>query len=104
MTLRCWPLLLVAAAFAGLLAGNYSLLTDSFSPPLAALLLHESFIPRLVISLLCGGGLALAGLLFQQVLQNPLAEPATLGVAAGANLAMSSALVFAPGLLVKILE
>lgn len=100
MTLRCWPLLLVAAAFAGLLAGNYSLLTDSFSPPLTALLLHESFIPRLVISLLCGGGLALAGLLFQQVLQNPLAEPATLGVAAGANLAMSSALVFAPGLLV----
>lgn len=100
MILRSLPLLLITAAFAALLAGNYGQLTDAFPTELASLLLHESFFPRLMISLLCGGGLALAGLLFQQVLQNPLAEPATLGVAAGANLAMSSALVFAPGLLV----
>ncbi|WP_455815039.1 Fe(3+)-hydroxamate ABC transporter permease FhuB [Pseudomonas graminis] len=64
------------------------------------LLLHYSFLPRLTISLLAGGALALAGLLFQQVLRNPLAEPATLGVAAGANLAIALALVLAPGLLV----
>lgn len=100
MILRSLPLVLLSTFFAALLAGNYSLLTSTFPPPLAALLLHESFFPRLVMSLLCGAGLALAGLLFQQVLQNPLAEPATLGVAAGANLAMSSALIFAPGLLV----
>jgi ABC-type Fe3+-siderophore transport system permease subunit len=100
MILRFLPLLLVSALFAALLASNYNLLIHTFTPQLAALLLHESFFPRLVISLLCGAGLALAGLLFQQVLQNPLAEPATLGVSAGANLAMSSALIFAPGLLV----
>lgn len=100
MMRRSLPLLLISILFIALLAGNYDLLTRSFPPPLAGLLLHESFFPRLVISLLCGAGLALAGLLFQQVLQNPLAEPATLGVAAGANLAMSSALIFAPGLLV----
>lgn len=80
-------------------AMNYFALVARYPTTLAALLLDQSFLPRVAVSLLCGGGLALAGFLFQQVLQNPLAEPGTLGVAAGANLAMSAALVFAPGLL-----
>ncbi|NDL61237.1 Fe(3+)-hydroxamate ABC transporter permease FhuB [Acerihabitans arboris] len=50
---------------------------------------HYSTLPRLVIALLVGAGLALAGVLFQQVLRNPLAEPSTLGVASGAQLGVT---------------
>ncbi len=50
---------------------------------------HYSLLPRLAISLLVGAGLGLAGLLFQQVLRNPLAEPTTLGVASGAQLGIT---------------
>lgn len=91
--------LLCGAAAMVLTAGNYSALFTCYPHPLASLLLEQSYLPRVVVSLICGAGLALAGLLFQQILQNPLAEPGTLGVAAGANLAMSTALVFAPSLL-----
>lgn len=50
---------------------------------------HYSLMPRLTLSLLVGAGLGLVGLLFQQVLRNPLAEPATLGVATGAQLGLT---------------
>ncbi|MCP8466328.1 Fe(3+)-hydroxamate ABC transporter permease FhuB [Pseudomonas sp. ZM23] len=67
-------------------------------------LMHYSFYPRLLVSLMAGAALALAGTLFQQILRNPLAEPVTLGVSAGANLALSAATIFAPTLLVHGLE
>jgi len=50
---------------------------------------HYSLLPRLAMSLLVGAGLGLVGLLFQQVLRNPLAEPTTLGVATGAQLGLT---------------
>ena len=50
---------------------------------------HYSLLPRLAISLLVGAGLGLVGVLFQQVLRNPLAEPTTLGVATGAQLGIT---------------
>ncbi len=37
--------------------------------------------------------------MFQQVLRNPLAEPTTLGTSAGAQLALTAATLYAPGLL-----
>ncbi len=55
--------------------------------------------PRLVTALIAGAGLALAGVLMQQVLRNPLASPTTLGVAGGANLALMAATLFAPALM-----
>lgn len=55
------------------------------------MLFHHSLLPRLVVSLLAGAGLGLVGVLFQQVLRNPLAEPATLGISAGAQLGLSIA-------------
>ncbi|SDR22000.1 iron complex transport system permease protein [Paraburkholderia fungorum] len=60
---------------------------------------HDSWLPRLVISWLCGATLGLAGTIFQQVLRNPLAEPMTLGVSAGAQLALTVATLWAPALL-----
>ncbi|MGU3414260.1 Fe(3+)-hydroxamate ABC transporter permease FhuB [Enterobacteriaceae bacterium C34A] len=59
------------------------------------MLFHYSLLPRLVISLLVGAGLGLVGVLFQQVLRNPLAEPTTLGVATGAQLGITITTLFA---------
>jgi len=63
------------------------------------IILHFSWWPRIITTLLAGSGLAVAGVLMQQVLQNPLASPSTLGVASGANLALLLATLFAPQLL-----
>ena len=62
-------------------------------------LLALTWWPRLATALLAGAGLAVAGVLMQQVLRNPLASPTTLGVAGGANLALMAASLFAPGLM-----
>ncbi|USD63289.1 Fe(3+)-hydroxamate ABC transporter permease FhuB [Vibrio sp. SCSIO 43140] len=56
------------------------------------LILHFTFFPRLSMALLCGAALAIAGCLMQHLLQNPLASPTTLGVAAGAELGMTASL------------
>jgi iron complex transport system permease protein len=44
-------------------------------------------VPRILAGLLCGAALAAAGTGFQAVLQNPMAEPYTLGVSSGSALA-----------------
>lgn len=59
--------------------------------------MHYTFAPRLIVALLSGAALALAGCLMQQVLRNPLASPATLGVTSGAQLALVVATLWAPG-------
>ena len=52
------------------------------------------------VALLVGAGLGLVGVLFQQVLRNPLAEPTTLGVATGAQLGITVTTLSAiPGVL-----
>lgn len=63
------------------------------------MVLLYSTLPRLATALLAGAALALSGALFQQVLRNPLADPTTLGVSAGANLALVVVSLFIPGLL-----
>ncbi|GAA2371970.1 iron ABC transporter permease [Dactylosporangium salmoneum] len=49
----------------------------------------EIRLPRVVLGLLVGAMLALAGGCFQGVFRNPLADPSLLGVAAGAGLAVT---------------
>ncbi|MBI0675978.1 Fe(3+)-hydroxamate ABC transporter permease FhuB [Citrobacter koseri] len=62
------------------------------------MIFHYSLLPRLAIALLVGAGLGLVGVLFQQVLRNPLAEPTTLGVATGAQLGITVTTLWAiPG-------
>ncbi|WP_201642454.1 Fe(3+)-hydroxamate ABC transporter permease FhuB [Paraburkholderia metrosideri] len=60
-------------------------------------LVHDSLVPRVLVTLLCGAALGLAGALMQQVLRNPLAEPMTLGVFPGAYLALMIAGLWMPG-------
>lgn len=50
---------------------------------------HFSIIPRILVALLAGGALAFIGAIFQQLLKNPLAEPSTLGILSGAQLAIT---------------
>jgi iron complex transport system permease protein len=42
-------------------------------------------LPRVLTAMLVGGGLAMAGTVFQAVLRNPLADPYVIGTAAGAS-------------------
>lgn len=66
---------------------------------LAAIILYNSTLPRGAVAWLAGAVLGLAGALMQRVLRNPIADPSTVGVAAGASLAMSCALIYAPSLM-----
>jgi iron complex transport system permease protein len=52
----------------------------------AAAIVWQLRLPRVLLALLAGGGLALSGLAFQTLFRNPLAEPYTLGIASGAAL------------------
>ncbi|MBX4926238.1 Fe(3+)-hydroxamate ABC transporter permease FhuB [Rhizobium binae] len=62
------------------------------------LLLLYSTLPRMATALIAGAALALSGTILQQVLRNPLASPTTLGVSAGANLALVSVMLAFPSL------
>lgn len=51
-------------------------------------------LPRLAAALITGGGLAAAGVIFQALLRNPLADPYTAGISGGAALGASLAVLF----------
>jgi iron complex transport system permease protein len=53
-------------------------------------------LPRVLLAVVIGGGLALAGATFQALLRNPLAEPYILGISGGAS--VGAVLVLAFGL------
>lgn len=59
---------------------------------------HFSLLPRMAVAALAGAALAFTGAIFQQLLRNPLAEPATLGVLSGAQLAITVASLSLAGL------
>ncbi|WP_051290048.1 iron ABC transporter permease [Paenibacillus massiliensis] len=56
-------------------------------------------LPRAVAGILCGAALATSGVLLQTVLRNPLASASTLGINAGAYLAVVAGTVWSPFLL-----
>lgn len=65
----------------------------------AGIVFHFATLPRLVVAILCGAGLAVSGAIVQHVLGNPLASPVTLGVSSGAQLALVGATLFGPAAL-----
>ncbi|WP_417559231.1 Fe(3+)-hydroxamate ABC transporter permease FhuB [Marinomonas sp.] len=110
--MRVFPIsfILILTIGVALLAGWQLSLNDSFTNNLASLLrpnwlsdnsikLHLTWWPRLFSTLICGAALAIAGLLMQQVLRNPLASPTTLGVASGASFSLMMATLYAPWLI-----
>ena len=101
---RLFPLLLLSTLFLLALALTLINLREAlptaqwsqaiFAPDtnsIQQVVFHHSLLSRLALALLVGAGLGLAGLLFQQVLRNPLAEPTTLGVSSGAQLGITVA-------------
>ena len=51
-------------------------------------------LPRIIMAIVCGGGLAVAGAGQQAMFSNPLVSPDTLGVASGASFGAALALLF----------
>lgn len=95
-----------AAALAVLLSVRLGSVSLTTSEAVSALLgggdavhrviLLDLRLPRAILGLLVGGGLALAGAVFQALLRNPLAEPFILGISGGS--AAGAVLVLALGL------
>ncbi len=54
-------------------------------------------LPRLVMGMLAGASLAVAGAMFQALFRNPLASPYTLGVSSGASLGAAIIVIFVGG-------
>jgi iron complex transport system permease protein len=61
-----------------------------------AAILWQLRVPRVVLGLMVGAMLALAGAAYQGVFRNPLADPYLLGVAAGAGLGVTAAIAYLP--------
>ena len=57
-----------------------------------------ALLPRVAVALIAGAALGLAGALLQRVLRNPIADASTLGISAGAQLALVAATAFLPEL------
>ncbi len=55
--------------------------------------LWNNYMPRIIIAIVAGCGLAIAGVIMQSVFSNPLADPYTTGVSDGATLGASVAIV-----------
>jgi len=55
---------------------------------------HELRLPRIAMGLVCGAGLAMAGVAMQGITRNPLVSPYTLGISPAAALGASLAILF----------
>ncbi len=60
-------------------------------------ILFELRLPRILLAIIVGGGLSVAGVVFQAILRNPLAEPFILGVSSGGTLGAVLAISFGLG-------
>lgn len=59
-------------------------------------------LPRVILALLIGASLSAAGALLQAVMRNPLADPGTIGVSAGAGTAAITILLIFPNLTLSL--
>ncbi|GAA5143549.1 iron chelate uptake ABC transporter family permease subunit [Nocardioides marinquilinus] len=72
-------------------------LTGRSGSPAHEIIVLDYRLPRVLVGLGAGCLLAVSGVLVQAVVRNPLAEPSTTGVGAGAALAVVASLVWWPG-------
>lgn len=69
----------------------FDALSGTTDDSMAATIVLRLRLPRIILAVVVGGGLAVAGVLFQGLFRNPLVEPYTLGVSGGAALGISLA-------------
>ena len=67
--------------------------TDISNLSTSELLAREFRIPRLIITIIAGSGLAISGMLMQTLFRNPLAGPYVLGINSGASLMVALSLM-----------
>lgn len=91
-----WPFVGLALLFSLLLALSTGPVQISFlqMTPIDKTILLSLRLPRSLSSFFVGGGLALAGAIFQGLFRNPLADSYLLGVSSGASLGAAAAMVF----------
>jgi iron complex transport system permease protein len=82
----------IVRVFAARFLGNEALLEGQ--PRGLAAVVWELRFPRILCGVLAGAGLAVAGVIFQAILENPLADPYTLGISSGAAFGASLAIFF----------
>jgi iron complex transport system permease protein len=95
ISLSCAALLAVALLFALSTGAEPVQIWTAFLQPDSneANILFGPRLPRILIGALVGGALAPAGVAFQALLRNPLADPYVLGVSGGASLAATLTIV-----------
>ena len=71
----------------------YSALTNFDAQSTNQLIIKEFRFPRLIMGIIAGGGLSVAGLLMQTLFNNPLAGPNILGINSGASLFVAFSLM-----------
>ncbi|MBQ8160326.1 MAG: iron ABC transporter permease [Clostridia bacterium] len=101
-----WLILLLALIVLSLVAVNVGSAGYSISQILSALFSPEKStvkvvvvnlrLPRLILALLIGASLSASGAILQSVMRNPLADPGTIGVSAGAGTAATTILLLFP--------
>lgn len=79
---------LATGAFRISLSDLFGIIGDGPSRDTSEVVAHNVFwqvrLPRIVLAIIVGASLAVAGVIMQGIFRNPLAEPATVGVSAGA--------------------
>src|ERR1035438_4985760 len=63
---------------------------------MARVILFDLRLPRILLALLVGAALAMAGACFQALLRNALADPYVLGISSGSALGVMMALIWMP--------
>ena len=90
------PLLALAAGRAGTSIADVLAILCGGGETVDRLVVLELRLPRVLVALLVGAGLAVAGTILQGVCRNPLAEPGTLGLTGGAGLGVVMLLLYDP--------
>ena len=57
----------------------------------------ESRLPQAITATLCGGSLAVSGLMLQTAFRNPLADPSIFGISSGAGLGVAMVMLLMGG-------
>jgi iron complex transport system permease protein len=70
------------------------LFTTTATDDTTAIILREIRLPRVLLAVLVGGGLAMAGAAYQGLFRNPLADPFVIGASSGAALGAAVVMVF----------
>jgi len=78
--------LISAFSIAILIVAPFIGMNDALTDEMYQHILQQIRLPRVLFAFIAGAGLALCGMVFQAMFQNPLATPFTLGVASGASL------------------